>query len=146
MFRYADGELTPAITDLALPNGLAFSPDGSELYVADYDNGTIYAWTVGEGGALSGRRVVTTLSDEDEEGGVDGIKVDKLGNIWSTGPGGVWIIAPEDGKLLGRIHMPEVTANLGFAEDGNAVWMTASTSVYRLPIKGVGALPRYADQ
>jgi len=141
VFRYAGGQLTPVITDLALPNGIGLSPDGSVLYVSDYGAQTIHAWDVGQGGALSNKRTVTTLSDG--RGGADGLKVDKLGNIWATGPGGIWIVSPA-GKVLGRIHMPEVSANLAFAEGGDAVWIAASTSVYRLPIKGVGTLPRFA--
>lgn len=142
VFRYADGELTPAITDLKLPNGIGLSPDGATLYVSDYADSSIYAWTVDEGGALSGKRKIITLSS-DEEGGADGLKVDRFGNLWATGPGGIWIVSSQ-GKLLGRIHMPEVAANVAFGEGGDALWITASTSIYRVPIKGVGALPRYA--
>jgi gluconolactonase len=141
VFRYANGELTPAITELELPNGIGLSPDGTILYVADYGARTIHAWDVGEGGALSNKRTIITLSGG--RGGADGLKVDKLGNIWATGPGGVWIVSPA-GAVLGRIHMPEVAANLAFAEGGEALWITASTSIYRVPIKGVGALPRFA--
>lgn len=142
VFRYVDEELTPAITDLKLPNGIGLSPDGSTLYVSDYGDGTIYAWDVGEGGELSRKRTVIALPGE-MKAGADGLKVDKLGNLWATGPGGIWIVSPK-GTVLGRIHMPEVTANLAFAEGGNALWITASTSVYRVPIKGVGALPQFA--
>lgn len=142
VFRYADGELTPAITDLKLPNGIGLSPDGATLYVSDYGDATIYAWTIGAGGTLSDKRKVITL-EGDEPGGADGLKVDKIGNLWATGPGGIWIVSPR-GKLLGRIHMPEVAANVAFGEGGDALWITASTSIYRVPIKSVGALPRYA--
>lgn len=142
VFRYADGALTPAITDLKLPNGIGLSPDGGTLYVTDYGDASIYAWTIAEGGALSDKRKVMTFSG-DRGGGADGLKVDRLGNIWATGPGGIWIVSPT-GELLGRIHMPEVAANVAFAEGGDALWITASTSIYRVPVKGVGALPRYA--
>ena len=142
VFRYADGKLTPAITELKLPNGIGFSPDGATLYVSDYADVSIYAWTVAEDGVLSGKRKIITLP-RDGGGSADGLKIDRLGNIWATGPGGIWIVSPE-GELLGRIHMPEVTANLAFGEGGDTLWITASTSIYRVPVKGIGVLPRYA--
>ena len=142
VFRYAGGKLSPAITDLELPNGIGLSPDGKTLYVSDYANATIYAWNVGESGAVSGKRTLITLANRGE-GGADGLKVDKLGNIWATGPGGISVVSAE-GKLLGHINLPEVAANLAFGEDGQALWITGSTSIYRLPVNDIGVMPRFA--
>ncbi|TCP34598.1 SMP-30/gluconolactonase/LRE family protein [Sphingomonas sp. BK235] len=143
VFRYAGGKLTPVITDLTLPNGIGFSPDGRTLYVTDYGPpGTIYAYRVGRGGALSGRRVLIPFP-AGGDGGADGLKVDARGNVWATGPGGVHVISPA-GTVLGRILLPEVAANLAFAGDGHTLYITASTSVYRLRTTVAGVLPRYA--
>ena len=70
----------------------------------------------------------------------DGLKVDVRGNVFGTGPGGVWVCRP-DGTLLGRIVLPELPANLAWGEDGSVLFLTARTSVYRLPTKTRGTLP-----
>ncbi|WP_293974328.1 SMP-30/gluconolactonase/LRE family protein [Sphingomonas sp.] len=143
VFRYADGKLEPAITDLALPNGIGLSPNGKILYVTDYGPpGIIYAYDIGPKGALSNKRTVIAFP-RGGGGGADGLKVDTAGNIWATGPGGIRIITPQ-GKVLGQIKLPEVAANLAFAEDGHVLYITASTSVYRLKTKIAGILPRYS--
>jgi gluconolactonase len=141
VWRYADGKLTPAITDLKLPNGIAFSPDGKQLYVGDYAANTIFAYDVGANGKLGAPRTVIVMP-RSGPGGADGIKVDTKGNIWATGPGGIRILTPQ-GKVLGQIVLPEVAANLAFGGDGHTLWITASTSVYRLNTKVAGVLPRY---
>ena len=72
------------------------------------------------------------MSKCEEKGNPDGMKLDIKGNLYATGPGGVWIFAP-DGEVLARIFLPEVAANLGWAEqDGKTLYITASTSVYRM--------------
>jgi gluconolactonase len=73
----------------------------------------------------------------------DGLKIDTAGNIWSTGPGGIRIISPA-GKVLGQIKIPEVAANLAWADAGRTLYITASTSVYRLKVVTPGKLPMYA--
>jgi gluconolactonase len=143
VWRYADGELTPMITDLTLPNGIAFSPDGRTLYVANYGPEMfVKAWSVGRGGALSNGRVLISYTRADGPGGPDGLKVDRNGNLWTTGPGGIRIVTPE-GVVLGQIRLPEVAANLAFAEDGRVVYITASHSIYRVPTRVAGVMPRY---
>ena len=72
----------------------------------------------------------------------DGMKVDSAGNLWSSGPGGVRIITPA-GKVLGQIVIPEIVANIAFAEDGKTVYLTGSTSLYRLHAKIAGEIPMY---
>ena len=142
VWRYAGGTLTPVITDLALPNGIAFSPDGGTLYVSDYAVNTIYAWPVEAGGKLGMRRTVIVMP-KGGAGGADGMKVDTHGNLWATGPGGIRIVTP-NGKVLGQIRLPEVAANLAFAEDGHTLYITASTSIYRLRTRVAGVPPRTA--
>ena len=71
---------------------------------------------------------------------ISGLKVDMHGHVFCTGPGGVWVCRP-DGALLGRIVLPELPANLAWGEDGSVLYVTARTSVYRLPTKTRGTLP-----
>ncbi len=142
VWRFAAGKLTPVITDLKLPNGIAFTPNGRTLYVGDYATNTIYAFPVQAGGTLGTRRTVVTFP-RTGPGGADGLKVDQRGNIWATGPGGIRILTPQ-GKVLGQIKLPEDAANLAWGGDGRTLYITASTSVYRLRTKVAGVPPRYA--
>jgi len=133
-----DGTLHLLVDDFALPNGLAFSPDESVLYIDDSAHKHIRAFDVRPDGTLTNGRVVLDMAS-DEPGVPDGMKVDLQGNIFCTGPGGVWVCRP-DGELLGRIVLPELPANLAWGEDGTVLFLTARTSVYRLPTKTRGAL------
>src|SRR3989454_3008441 len=133
-----DGTLRLLVDDFALPNGLAFSPDESALYVADSAHGHIRAFAVGADGRLTNGRVLLDMASEDP-GVPDGLKVDVRGNVFCTGPSGVWVCRA-NGTLLGRIVLPELPANLAWGEDGSVLFLTARTSVYRLPTKTRGAL------
>jgi gluconolactonase len=153
VFRYAKGKLTPMITDLTTPNGIGFSPDGKILYVSNSGpHMYVKAWDIGSDGAPTNGRMLIEYQGRGGSGpgipgngpGIpDGLKVDSQGNVWSTGPGGIRIITPQ-GKVLGQIKLPEVAANLGFAEDGHTLYIAASTSIYRLKTKVAGELPLYA--
>ena len=134
-----DGSLHLLVDDFALPNGLAFSPDESVLYVDDSAHKHIRAFDVRPDGNLTNSRVLLDMASEDA-GVPDGLKVDRQGNVFCTGPGGVWVCRP-NGALLGRIVLPELPANLAWGEDGNVLFLTARTSVYRLPTKTRGAAP-----
>ena len=134
-----NGTLDLLVDDFALPNGLAFSPDESLLYVDDSAHKHIRAFTVRPDGTLTNSRVLLDMASDDP-GVPDGLKVDLQGNVFCTGPGGVWVCSP-DGTLLGRIVLPELPANLAWGEDGSALFLTARTSVYRLQTKTRGALP-----
>jgi gluconolactonase len=140
VYRLApDGSLHLLADDFALPNGLAFSPDESTLYVDDSARKHIRAFDVRPDGALANGRVLLDMASDDP-GVPDGLKVDVRGNVFCTGPGGVWVCRP-DGALFGRIVLPELPANLGWGEDGTALFLTARTSVYRLPTRTRGTLP-----
>jgi gluconolactonase len=146
VYRYADGKLTPVITDLTIPNGIGFSPDGKILYVSNSGPQMyVKAWDVAGDGAVSNGRLLISYQRGLGPGIPDGLKVDTAGNVWTTGPGGIRIITPE-GKVLGQIKLPEVAANLCFATDGRTVYITASTSIYRLHIKIPGEMPLYSDR
>jgi gluconolactonase len=134
-----DGTLRLLIDDFALPNGLAFSPDESVLYIDDSAHKHIRAFDVRPDGTLANSRILLDMASEDP-GVPDGLKVDVRGNVFCTGPGGVWVCRP-DGKLLGRIVLPELPANLAWGEDGSVLYLTARTSVYRLATRTRGTLP-----
>ncbi|MEY4966050.1 MAG: hypothetical protein RL274_1633 [Pseudomonadota bacterium] len=143
VYRFAGGKLTAMITDMVQPNGLGFSPDGKTFYVSNSTPDMVLrAYDVGADGKLSNRRILYRWAQALGEGVPDGLKVDSIGNIWATGPGGVSIISPQ-GKILGRIVLPEVVANLAFADDGKTVYLTATSSVYRLGTKVPGQIPLY---
>ncbi len=133
-----DGTLHLLVDDFALPNGLAFSPDESVLYVDDSAHKHLPAFAVRPDGTLTNSRILVDMASEDP-GVPDGLKVDLHGNVFCTGPGGVWVCRP-NGVLLGRVLLPELPANLAWGEDGSVLFLTARTSVYRLPTRTHGAL------
>jgi gluconolactonase len=140
VYRIApDGTLHLLVDDFALPNGLAFSPDESVLYIDDSAHKHIRAFDVGPDGTLTNSRILLDMAS-DHPGVPDGLKVDLSGNVFCTGPGGVWVCR-SSGTLLGRIVLPELPANLAWGEDGSVLFLTARTSVYRLATKTRGALP-----
>ncbi len=133
------------------PNGLCFSPDETVLYVNDSDNAHIKAFDVAPDGTLSNGRVFCdgigkgfTSEDSDairqaqhqelhDAGAVDGMKCDEHGNVWVTGPGGVWVITPT-GERIGRIRTPEVAGNLTWGgERLHTLFVMTSTTVHSLP-------------
>jgi sugar lactone lactonase YvrE len=140
VYRLApDGAPQLVVDDFALPNGLAFSPDESVLYIDDSAHKHIRAFDVRPDGTLTRGRILLDMASDDP-GVPDGLKVDVRGNVFCTGPGGVWVCG-SDGTLLGRITLPELPANLAWGEDGSVLYLTARTSVYRLPTKTRGTLP-----
>jgi gluconolactonase len=140
VYRLApDGTLHLVADDFTLPNGLAFSPDESLLYIDDSAQKHIRAFEVRPDGTLVNGRTLLDMASEDP-GVPDGLKVDLAGNVFCTGPGGIWVCRA-DGTLLGRIVLPELPANLAWGEDGSVLFITARTSVYRLPTRTRGALP-----
>jgi sugar lactone lactonase YvrE len=135
----ADGKtLTLLIDDFDKPNGLAFSPDESLLYIDDTARVHVRVFDVKSDGTIANGRIFAELKS-DAEGNVDGMKIDSEGNAYVTGPGGVSILDPS-GKKLGIIEMPEVSANVAWGEDDwKTLFITASSSVYkiRLSIAGI---------
>ena len=126
-----DGELVLVVDDFDRPNGLAFSPDETVLYVNDTTRRHIRIFDVNTSGSLSNGRVLIDMQSP-ELGSPDGMKVDQEGNIYCTGPGGFWIIEPS-GKCLARIIPPELPANLAWGNsDWRTLYITARTSVYRM--------------
>ena len=103
------------IDDIPNTNGLAFSPDEKILYANGSRDHFIRAYDVAPDGTLTNSRLLIDLNTDTRTGITDGMKVDTKGNIWETGPGGVWIISPQ-GKHLGTIQVPELGANVEFGD------------------------------
>ncbi len=133
-----NGELT-LVADCEYPNGLAFSPDERILYVANSRWAAyIHALELNDDGTLRRRRIFADLSSDEPDGVPDGMKVDVEGRVYCTGPGGVWVFAP-DGSHLGTIRLPEVPANLAFGgPDRRTLFFTARTSLYSMRVKTPG--------
>jgi gluconolactonase len=143
VFRYADGKLTPVIKNLTLPNGIGLSPDGKILYVSNSGpDMCVMRYDAHPDGSLSEGAKLIDYPHPIGRGVPDGLKVDMAGNIWSTGPGGIRIIAPS-GKVLGQISLPQTAANLAFADHGRTAYITAQTTVYRIPVVTPGEMPLY---
>ena len=132
--------LTLLVDDFSRPNGLAFSPDESLLYIDDTERGHIRVFHVTADGTLERGTVFAELKG-DGPGAPDGMKVDVEGNVYCTGPGGIFVLDPA-GKLLGRIRMPEQTTNVAWGDsDWKSLVITASSSVYRLRLNVPGISP-----
>lgn len=140
-----DGKVTLLTKEMTFPNGIALSPDEKTLYVAQSDGKAALwkAFPVNADGTLGASRVladVTAMAQSGKfKGGCDGMKVDQLGNIWATGPGGVHIMTPE-GKLLGRIETYMPNGNCCFGDDGSTLYICADAFLCRIrtKVKGVG--------
>ena len=136
VFRLKDGALTLLSTDLKGPNGIAFSPDERYLYVANWDeqHKVVMRYAVKANGTLEPGRVFFDMTGATGEEALDGVKVDRAGNLFVSGPGGVWILSP-NGAHLGTIKGPELAANMAWGdEDGKTLYLTARSGLYRLRV------------
>jgi gluconolactonase len=136
VFRIApDGKFSLLAKDFIKPNGIAFSPDGRILYVADTEGGHIRAFDVAKDGSLRKGRVFAPID------GPDGMKIDSEGHVYCTGAGGVWVF-DSTGTKLGVIETPETPANCAFGgDDGRVLFVTARTGLYRVRVNVGPALP-----
>jgi gluconolactonase len=135
------GDLQLLIDDFAQPNGLCFTADESLLYINDTVHAHIRVFDVGPDHVLSNGRVFAEgIGTGDLASGelVDGMKLDERGNVYVTGPKGVWIFAP-DGEHLGVIEVPENVGNVNWGDDDwSTLYIPASASVYRVRMKVAG--------
>jgi len=125
-------QLQLLIKDLPRPNGIAFSPDEKFLYVDNSQPKIWMRYPVKADGTLGAGKVFFDASSDSRPGGPDGIKIDTKGNIYSTGPGGIWIFSPE-GKHLGTILLPKAAGNIAWGgADLRTLYITMSNSVQRI--------------
>jgi len=117
------------------PNGLAFSPDERRLYVANTRTlKYLQVLDLDAQGEVMGRRIFADMSHDDAPGVPDGVKVDSLGRVFCTGPGGIWVFSPE-GVFIGKIACPEPAVNFCFGgDDMRSLFVCAHSSVYLLRV------------
>jgi len=138
-----DGQLKLVSTDLDAPNGIALSPDEKTLYVNNWNdkNKIILRYDVNPDCSVSNGKLFFDMTNAPGADALDGLKVDQQGNVYSTGPGGLWIISPE-GKHLGLIKGPEDPHNLAWGDDdGKTLYIAALTAIYRLRMNIPGVRP-----
>jgi gluconolactonase len=144
VYRLAGGTLQALVRDLTRPNGIALSPDEKTLYVANSDEKrkVWMRYDVAADGSLQNGSVFVDVTAEKEDGNPDGMKVDAQGNLYCTGPGGIWVFSSA-GKHLGTIKPPETPANCNWGDDGKTLYITARTGLYRIKLAAAGMRPLY---
>lgn len=146
VYSVRDGVVRLVAKELTGPKGLAFSPDERFLYVGNWDEKrkTVSPYPVNSDGTLGPAVLFHDMTQAPGADAIDGIKVDQRGNVYVSGPGGLWIL-DKTGKALGILRGPEHPHNLAWGDaDGRSLYLTAETGVYRLRlnITGAGALPQ----
>jgi gluconolactonase len=143
VYRLSNGKLHLLYKELLRPNGLAFSPDEKYMYLnnSEPERKICMRFEVRPDGGLAKGEVFFDITRDQSLGVPDGMKIDKEGNVYSTGPSGVWIFTSE-GKHLGTIKPPEVPANIHWGgADARTLFMTARTGLYRIKLNIVGIRP-----
>ena len=143
VFSVKDGKLQLVSTDLTGPNGIAFSPDEKYLYVTNWDDKrkVILRYKSGADGTVSEGMTFFDMTSAPGEDSLDGMKVDVEGNLYVSGPGGVWIISPE-GKHLGIIITPRHPHNLAWGDDDyRTLYMASQSELYRMRLNIPGVRP-----
>lgn len=146
VYSVHNGKLQLVSTDFTGPNGLAFSPDEKFLYVGDWDDHkkVVNRYAVHADGTLGKGELFYDMTSAGSEDAIDGIKVDQRGNVYVSGPNGLWILSPA-AKVLGILKGPEHPHNMAWGDaDGRTLYWAAQTGIYRLRfnISGAGALPK----
>jgi gluconolactonase len=144
VFMIKNGKTQLVSKDLGGPNGLAFSPDEKYLYVTNWDirdihhTKTLWRYDVQPDGTLANGKIFFDFSFTEDEEALDGMKVDRQGNLYVSAPGGVWIL-DSNARLLGKIVTPERPANMAWGdEDGKTLYLTAHSSLYKIRIETGG--------
>jgi gluconolactonase len=138
VFMLKNGKVTRIAPEIETPNGLALSPDEKYLYLNNGGLKKIRRYEVQADDTPVNPQMFFDMSEDTSRGIADGMKVDTKGNIYTSGPKGLWIISPE-GKLLGRILTPEPVANLVFGDaDYKTLYIAARSSIYKIRLKTAG--------
>jgi gluconolactonase len=141
LFMLKGGKLQVLTQDMTSPNGVVLSPDEKYLYVNDTAKGIVMRYEVAADDTVGNGKVFADMTADKAPGVPDGMKVDNNGNLYTTGPGGIWIFAPS-GTHLGTILTPEPGANLAFGDaDGKGLYITARTTLYRVRLNTAGTPP-----
>lgn len=143
IYRWQNGKLDLLATDLTGPNGLAFSPDEKYLYVGDWDEKKkiVMRYVVQDDGTLDAGSVFFDMTAAPGEDAIDGLKVDEQGNVYASGPGGLWVLSPQ-GKHLGTIKPPKHPHNFAWGDaDGRTLYIAARSAIYRMPLNVPGIRP-----
>jgi gluconolactonase len=141
VYLLKEGKLQLLDKTFTAPNGLALAPGEKYLYVDDSAKKLIMRFDVQSGDTIGNGKTFIDMNSDPSPGVPDGMKVDQNGNVYCTGPGGVWILSPE-GKHLGTVKAPEIPANLAFGDsDGKTLYLTARTGLYRIRLKVAGIRP-----
>jgi gluconolactonase len=136
------GALQLLDSSLSLPNGICFSPDETKLFVAESEARLIYVWDVRGDSVITNKRRFASISPP---GYADGMKMDTRGNLFCTGPLGVWVFAP-DGEVLDTILVPGNPTNCGWGEpDRKTLYITAAKSLYRIRLETTGVRDAGSD-
>jgi gluconolactonase len=140
VFRWSAGTLQAVSTDLSGPNGIAFSPDERYLYVGNWDEKKkiVMRYDVRADGSLANGIVFFDMTAAPGDDAIDGLKVDVRGNLYVSGPGGVWILSPS-GEHLGTLVTPEHAHNFAWGDDGRSLYLTAQSTLYRIRLNVAGA-------
>ncbi len=143
VFSIYKGKLQLAARDLKGPNGIAFSPDEKYLYVTNWDEKkkVVMRYEVERDGALKNGAVFFDMTSAPGEDALDGMKVDREGNLYVSGPGGLWIISAA-GKHLGTIVAPKHPHNMAWGDDdGKTLYLCARSGLYRIRLNIEGVRP-----
>jgi gluconolactonase len=139
VFLLKDGKLQPVVQDLERPNGIVLSPDEKFLYVNDSVTRRIMRYEVQPDGRVAGGKQFADMSAAKGTGNPDGMKFDDRGNLYSVGPGGIWVFSP-DGRHLGLIVPPEFAPGFAFGDaDGKSLYLASSTRLARIRLNNAGA-------
>ncbi|MFN8060943.1 MAG: SMP-30/gluconolactonase/LRE family protein [Vicinamibacterales bacterium] len=142
VYAVADGRLSLVDKSLTGPNGIAFSPDERYLYVGNWDDHrkVVMRYEVSADGSVGAGTVFFDMTSASGEDAIDGIKVDREGHLFVSGPGGLWVLS-SDGRHLGTIVLPRHVHNMAWAEDGSVLYLCARSALYRMPLRVTGILP-----
>ncbi|HBY58717.1 MAG TPA: hypothetical protein DEH78_02770 [Solibacterales bacterium] len=140
------GTLSLLTADFTGPNGIALSPDEKFLYIGNWDDHrkVVYRYPLNSDATIGEGRLFFDMTAAKGEDAIDGIKVDRAGNLYVSGPGGLWILSA-DGKHLGTIQLPRHAHNMAWGDDGKTLYLCARDRLYRMPLKIEGVRPPASD-